>query len=59
VEKATKALKSTTPAGMAAPNTFGELNLSVVGLGVHYPPYSLDAKAVETLAERFYPESPS
>jgi type III polyketide synthase len=44
---------------MAAPNSFGELDLSIIGLASQYPPYSLEPNAVDTLAERFYPDSPS
>ncbi len=34
-----------------------DLNLSIVGLGVDYPPFSLGPDALETLANRFYPPS--
>ncbi|TLS27728.1 hypothetical protein PpBr36_00311 [Pyricularia pennisetigena] len=36
-----------------------ELGLSVLGVGSQYPPYALKPDAVETLAKRFYPESPA
>ncbi|KAH6982050.1 thiolase-like protein [Ilyonectria sp. MPI-CAGE-AT-0026] len=44
---------------MAAPSTFGELGLSIIGLGAQYPPYSLDASSVNTLSKRFYPDTPA
>lgn len=44
---------------MAAPNSFGDLNLSIVGLGVQYPPNCLKSDALDTLAQRFYPDTPS
>jgi type III polyketide synthase len=44
---------------MAAPSTFGELGLSIIGLGAQYPPYSLDASSVDTLSKRFYPDTPA
>ena len=31
-----------------------DLNLSIVGLGVEYPPFRHGPDAVETLAKRFY-----
>lgn len=36
-----------------------DLNLSILGLGVEYPPYRVGPDAVQTLAERFYPPSPA
>jgi fungal type III polyketide synthase len=42
---------------MAAPAPFGELNLSITGLGVQYPPFNLDYTALETLSKKFYPQS--
>ena len=36
-----------------------DLNLSILGLGVEYPPYRVGPEAVQTLAERFYPPSPA
>lgn len=33
------------------------LNLSIVGLGVQYPPYRVGPDALETLARRYYPDS--
>ncbi|KAH7157649.1 thiolase-like protein [Dactylonectria estremocensis] len=44
---------------MAAPSTFAELDLSIIGIGVQYPPYSLDASSVDTLGKRFYPDTPA
>lgn len=44
---------------MTAPNSFGELGLSIIGLGTQYPPYSLKPDAVSILGKKFYPESPS
>lgn len=36
-----------------------DLNLSILGLGAEYPPFSLGPEALETLANRFYPPSPA
>jgi len=50
------------PAGaqaMAGRNSFGELGLSIIGLGAQYPPYALKPSSLEALSKRFYPESPS
>ncbi|KAM7223970.1 putative type III polyketide synthase [Rhypophila decipiens] len=44
---------------MAAPTGFGELGLSVIGLAAQYPPYALPTSALDTLAKRFYPDSPA
>lgn len=44
---------------MASPNTFGELGLSIVGLGAQYPPNSLKPDEVTKLATKFYPDSPA
>ncbi len=38
---------------------FGELNLSITGIGVEYPPYLLDPEALDTLCKRHYPDSPA
>ncbi|KAM3064821.1 hypothetical protein ACMFMG_010469 [Clarireedia jacksonii] len=38
---------------------FGDLNLSIVGLGVEYPPFLLDPPALDTLVKRHYPDSPA
>lgn len=42
---------------MTAPTAFGELNLSITGLGTQYPPYALEHTALETLSKKFYPQS--
>jgi len=34
-----------------------DLDLSILGLGVEYPPFELRPDALETLANRFYPPS--
>lgn len=44
---------------MASPNTFGQLGLSILGVGSQYPPYGLKSDAIDTLAKRYHPESPS
>ncbi|KAH6971196.1 thiolase-like protein [Ilyonectria sp. MPI-CAGE-AT-0026] len=44
---------------MAVPSTFGELGLSIIGLGIEYPPHSLDHTSVNVLSARFYPDTPS
>ncbi|KAI1078795.1 chalcone and stilbene synthase [Whalleya microplaca] len=44
---------------MASPNTFGELGLSIVGLGAQYPPNALRPDEVTKLATKYYPDSPS
>ncbi|KAL8910728.1 MAG: hypothetical protein Q9171_004021 [Xanthocarpia ochracea] len=36
-----------------------DLNLSLRGLGVEYPPFLVGPEALETLANRFYPPSPA
>lgn len=41
-------------AGMSSPNSFGQLDLSILGVGTEYPPHSLKPEAVRTLAERFH-----
>ena len=35
------------------------LNLSILGLGVEYPPYRVGPEALQTLADRYYPKSPA
>jgi len=40
-------------------NEFGELNLSITGLGVEYPPFLLEPSDLDTLCARHYPESAS
>jgi fungal type III polyketide synthase len=44
---------------MADANAFGEMNLSIIGIGSEYPPYALDCKALETMSSKFYPETPA
>lgn len=38
---------------------FNELGLSIVGLGVEYPPFLLEPSALDTLVKRHYPDSPA
>jgi len=38
---------------------FGNLNLSITGIGIEYPVHLLDAKALDTLCQRHYPDSPA
>jgi fungal type III polyketide synthase len=40
-------------------NRFGDLNLSIIGLGTEYPPYQLDPACLNTLVSRHYPKSPA
>lgn len=42
---------------MATAEAFGELGLSIIGLGAQYPPYSLKPEEVEKLGTKYYPES--
>ena len=35
------------------------LNLSIVGIGVQYPPYRVGPEALQILADRYYPKSPA
>ncbi|KAJ0109838.1 hypothetical protein J7T55_004388 [Diaporthe amygdali] len=44
---------------MASSNSFGQLGLSILGLGSQYPPFGLKPDAIDTLAKRYHPESPS
>ncbi|KAI1662012.1 putative type III polyketide synthase [Daldinia decipiens] len=44
---------------MASSNTFGELGLSIIGLGARYPPYSLKPDEVDKIATKYYPDSPA
>lgn len=44
---------------MASTSFPSELGLSILGLGTQYPPYALKPDSVETIAKRFYPDSPS
>ncbi|KAH8684230.1 thiolase-like protein [Tricladium varicosporioides] len=43
----------------AASKRFGTLNLSIIGMGTEYPPFSLDSKALDILTKRHYPDSPA
>jgi type III polyketide synthase len=38
---------------------FGDLNLSITGMGVEYPPYMLSPPDLDTLVARHYPDSPA
>lgn len=40
-------------------NTFGQLGLSITGLGTQYPPYNLKPDAINILAKRYHADSPS
>ncbi|PNP76922.1 hypothetical protein FNYG_09812 [Fusarium nygamai] len=44
---------------MSAPSTFGELGLSIIGISAEYPPYYLDYTCLNTLSDKFYPDTPS
>ncbi|KAI0907097.1 thiolase-like protein [Ustulina deusta] len=44
---------------MTADNVFGELGLSIIGLGAQYPPNKLKPDEVAKLAAKFHPESPA
>ncbi|KAF5021452.1 hypothetical protein F66182_6516 [Fusarium sp. NRRL 66182] len=44
---------------MASPNTFGELGLSIIGIGTEYPPHLLDYTCLNILGKRFYSDTPS
>ncbi|KAL0059153.1 hypothetical protein AAF712_014125 [Marasmius tenuissimus] len=47
-------------AGMVvATGPFEELGLSIVGIGVQYPPYATNAGDLENLSRRHYPDSPA
>jgi len=43
----------------ATSNQFGELNLSIIGLGTEYPPHQLDPACLNTLVSRHYPTTPA
>ncbi|KAF8862253.1 thiolase-like protein [Acephala macrosclerotiorum] len=38
---------------------FGDLNLSITGIGTEYPPFLLEPSAVDILCERHYPDTPA
>ncbi|CAH0014820.1 unnamed protein product [Clonostachys rhizophaga] len=42
---------------MSGVNSFGELGLSVLGIGTQYPPHSLKPDALNILSEKYYPQS--
>lgn len=42
-----------------SPPAFRDLSLNILGLGTQYPPYGLQPSAVETLARKYYPDSPA
>lgn len=44
---------------MSSSTTSGQLGLSILGVGSQYPPYGLKPDAIDTLAKRYHPESPS
>lgn len=44
---------------MTTDNAFGELGLSIIGLGAQYPPNKLKPDEVAKLAAKFHPESPA
>ncbi|KAL8831294.1 MAG: hypothetical protein Q9191_000950 [Dirinaria sp. TL-2023a] len=50
---------SALPNGTANGHLTSDLNLSILGLGVEYPPYRVGPDALQTIAERYYPESPA
>lgn len=43
----------------ATSKQFGDLNLSITGLGTEYPPHQLDPACLNTLVSRHYPNSPA
>lgn len=48
---------SAVPSGTSHDQFESGLNLSLLGLGVEYPPFLVGPEALETLANRFYPPS--
>ncbi|KAL5604362.1 hypothetical protein BROUX41_002334 [Berkeleyomyces rouxiae] len=40
-------------------DTFGDMDLSILGIKAAYPPYKLEPKALDIIAKRFYPDSPA
>ena len=44
---------------MASQTPFGEMNLSIIGLGTQYPAHEIKHSALRILSEKFYPESES
>ena len=50
---------SAVPVSTANDRFDNDLDLSIVGIGVEYPPFRVGSDALETLAKRYYPESPA
>lgn len=48
---------SAAPENIADDRFEPNLNLSLLGIGVEYPPYRVGPEALEILAQRFYPAS--
>lgn len=48
---------SAVPSSASHGHFQSDLNLSLRGLGVEYPPFLLGPEALDTLANRFYPPS--
>lgn len=46
---------SVVPMSTANDRFESDLNLSLLGLGVEYPPFLVGPEALETLANRYYP----
>ena len=42
---------------MTSTGDFGELGLSIIGVGCQYPPYALKTDAIDILGQKFYPDS--
>ncbi|KAE8453224.1 hypothetical protein EG329_011291 [Mollisiaceae sp. DMI_Dod_QoI] len=40
-------------------NQFGDLHLSITGIGTEYPPFLLDPACLDTLCDRHYPDTPA
>ena len=51
--------QSKSPPPHARPNTFGNLGLSIIGLGTQYPDHELKPEALDRLAKRHYPDTPA
>lgn len=54
-------MSHTAPNASNAPqNVFqDDLNLSIVGLGVEYPPFLLAPNDLDVLVKRWYPDTPA
>lgn len=48
-----------SPSTTTSSNEFGDLNLSITGLGVEYPPFLLEPSALDMLCKRHYQETPA